>query len=109
MGKVRNIREFTVAISNKLMEENWEFNAVYSRLTGMTFTLESKLQDYKTSLNIIPDAMTKDFLCQTILNNHLYGVMRYDPENDDLDQYLKTLIKMLEDLRDCEIEIKIEK
>ena len=107
MGEIRGIREFTVAISNKLMKENWEFTSVYSRGIGMTFTLNSKLQDYKTSLNIVPDSLTKDFLCQVILNNYLYKITKFNPENDDIEEYLNKLIKYLEDLRDCNIKIKI--
>ena len=107
MAAIRNIREFTVAISNKLMESNWEFTSSYSRLTGMTFLLGSELQGYKTSLNIIPDASTPNFLCQVILNNHLYKVFSYDTENRDIVSYLKDILEFLEKIRDCDIEINL--
>lgn len=105
MASIRGIREFTVAISNKLMESNWEFTSIYSRRTGMTFLLESRLQGYKTSLNIIPDSSTPDFLCQVVLDNHLYKVIRYTL-GESIEDYLKDLLKYLEDLRDCDIQIK---
>ena len=106
MSIIRNIREFTVAISNKLLESNWEFTSSYSRRIGMTFILDSELQGYKTSLNIIPDATTTDFLCQIIVDNRLIKTFPYNTESDIKD-YLNDLQTFLEEIRDCDIEIKL--
>ena len=106
MSKVRNIREFTVAVSQKLIQNNWKFISSYSRLKGMSLLLNTKLQGYTVEINIIPeDPMSMTcFMCQFILNNRIYKVEKYDIETE-IDDYLNKILSLLENLRDMETKV----
>lgn len=106
MNKIRGIREFTVAISEKLKKNNWDFTSVYSRMKGMTFTLNTKLQDQITELNISQDAYKPEYFCQIALNKHLLTSLTFNKDVDDIEEYLNNLLTTLEKIRDCEIIVK---
>ena len=102
---VRNIREFTVAISKRLESSNWSFVSSYSRGKGMSFLLQTSLQGYSVEINIIPDKESEDFLSQIILDNRIYKVLHYK-QNSDIEKYVDSLQDLLEKIRDLDIEIK---
>lgn len=106
MNKIRGIREFTVAVSEKLKKNNWDFTSVYSRMKGMTFTLNTKLQDKITEINISQDAYKPEYFCQIALGNQLVTSLIYKNDTNNIEKYLNTLLNTLEKIRDCEIEIK---
>lgn len=106
MNKIRGIREFTVAISEKLKKNNWEFTSVYSRMKGMTFTLNTKLQNQTTELNISQDAYKPEYFCQIALDNHLFTSLVFKNNEDNIEDYLNDLLNTLEKIRDCEIVVK---
>ena len=100
---VRGIREFTVAVSNKLKQNNWDFTSVYSRMKGMTFTLNTKLQDKNTEITILQDAYKPEYNCTIALDNKLLCTMTYT-ENMNLEDYLNSIIQTLEKISDCELK-----
>jgi hypothetical protein len=105
MNKVRNVREFTVAVSERLRKENWSFNSTYSRIKGMVFTLDTKLQDKTTEISLIQDPYKPEYTCTIALNNKFVTSYTYT-EDKNIDEYLDSIIKTLENLRDLEIHVE---
>lgn len=97
---IRNIREFTVAVSNYLKEKNWDFDAKFSRYSGMSFTLRAVLQGKKLHIRIFPSS-PYPFKCSLELGDcSLYSFEIEGGKDIDLEPMLSGMTSLLEEIRD---------
>lgn len=97
---IRNIREFTVAVSDYLKEENWLFDSKFSRFSGMDFTIKSYLQGKQFHVCIVPGS-EKPFRCFLKYDDEIiYEFELAQGVDVPIDIHMKEIVKLLNEIRD---------